>query len=263
MGSGVLAMPYAYKYAGLVGGIFGTMFATGIAGYGIHLLVKSSHELYRRLRVPYLSYAEVTQKTFEIGPKSLRIFARSGAIITDLLLCIDLLGCCAAYVVFVAEALSQLVYEYQPDIKNYFGIRSFIAFLLIPHLLITLIRFLKYLAYVSMTALSLILIGCGCAIYYVIRPPINSLSSQPFVAPITDFPMFFCITLFAIECMGVVMSLENAMKDPTRMTTMPGIICGSFTFGCLFYGTVGFIGFLKYGNETAANIVLNIPHDDM
>lgn len=263
MGGGILAMPYAFKFTGLFGGLVGLCFTTGVAAYGVYLLVVCAHEVYRRKEVPFLSYAEVAKSTFEIGPEKLQKFAKAAAFIVDLFLCIDLLGCCVSYTIFGAESIRQVVEHYEPESAKTFGVRWYIAFLLTPMMLLCLIRHLKYLAYFSMFANICMVIGFGCTFYYMFRPPLGSLTDRVLFKDPLGFPVFFGISLFALECIAVVMSLENNMRNPHQMTRIPGILCMSFIFAMCVYGAVGFSGYLKYGEAILASVTLNIPEDEL
>lgn len=263
MAIGLLAMPYGFKYCGLFAGLVGTVFVSLLAGYGIFLMVHSAHEIYRRLSVPFLSYAQMVQKAFELGPEKLRVLSKAGAIMIDILLSLNMIGCCVAYTIFFAETVKQIVDVHQPDARNYFGVRWYIAFFLVPLIFLVLIRHLKYLSYISLTANLFMLFGIACSIYYLLRSPIKPISSRPYIVSVTNYPVFFSISLFAMECMAVIMSLENNMGNPRHMITIPGLICIAFSFACVLFSLVGFTGFLEFGDDIKANFVLNLPSEEM
>ncbi|KAF4519395.1 hypothetical protein B566_EDAN008703 [Ephemera danica] len=62
LGTGILAMPNAFKNAGYVIGFFGTLIIGAICTYCIHMLVKCSYELCRRRRIPNMSYAMTAEE---------------------------------------------------------------------------------------------------------------------------------------------------------------------------------------------------------
>lgn len=76
IGTGILAMPDAFKNAGLYVGLFGTLIMGAICTHCMHMLVNSSHELCRRLQRPSLSFSEVAFTSFETGPIGLRRYSR-------------------------------------------------------------------------------------------------------------------------------------------------------------------------------------------
>lgn len=68
--------------------------------------------------------------------------------------------------------------------------------------------------------------------------------------------------IFALEGIGVVMSLENDMKNPTHFIGCPSVLNMGMGLVIGLYTLVGFFGFLKYGPETQASITLNLPLED-
>lgn len=77
IGTGILAMPDAFKNAGLYVGLFSTMLMGMICTHCMHMLVGCSHELCRRLQVPSMNFAEVCYNAFDTGPYGLRKFAHA------------------------------------------------------------------------------------------------------------------------------------------------------------------------------------------
>lgn len=259
LGSGILAMPLAFANAGLGFGLFCTFAIGVICTYCVHILVKSAHELCKRIRVPSLGFAEVAEAAFLAGPESFHKWSRCAKATINLFLVIDLLGCCCVYIGFVAKNIKQVADFYS---ATDYDVRYYMAMLLIPLLLINLIRNLKYLAPFSMMANMLIAVGIGITFYYIFKD-LPSFTSQPQVVDIKKLPMFFGTAIFALEGIGVVMPLENNMKTPTHFIGCPGVLNTGMFFVVLLYASVGFFGFLKYGDITQPSITLNLPKDEM
>lgn len=57
------------------------------------------------------------------------------------------------------------------------------------------------------------------------------------------------------------MPIENSMKNPEHFLGCPGVLNIAMTVVVLLYGTVGFFGYLKYGEVTEGSITLNLPLD--
>lgn len=76
VGTGILAMPDAFRNAGLVLGLFGTFLMGIICTHCMHILVRCAHELCRRYRVPALGFSEVCSQAFETGPQCLQKFSK-------------------------------------------------------------------------------------------------------------------------------------------------------------------------------------------
>lgn len=90
-----------------------------------------------------------------------------------------------------------------------------------------------------------------------------SVSEREAIGPISEFPLFFGTTLFAIEAVGVVIALEGNMKTPKSFGTPFGVLNVGMTVITLLYAVFGFLGYLKYGEKSDESITLNLPHEDM
>lgn len=259
LGSGILAMPMAFLNAGLWFGL-GATFAVGlICTYCVHILVKCAHTLCRRRQIPALGFADIAETAFLDGPEQLIKYSRLVRFLINSFLVVDLLGCCCVYIVFVATNVRQVVEHYCPDLD--LDIRVYIVMLLIPLILINLIRSLKFLTPFSLIANILMAVGVVITFYYIFTD-LPSVSERPAVASITQMPMFFGTVIFALEGIGVVMSLENNMKTPTHFIGCPGVLNFGMGFVISLYTLVGFLGYLKYGEKTEGSITLNLPTEE-
>lgn len=66
-------------------------------------------------------------------------------------------------------------------------------------------------------------IGLGFVLYYVFQD-LPSLDTRPAFAPIERFPLYFGTVLFALEAVGVVIALENNMKEPKSFGGYFGVL---------------------------------------
>lgn len=77
IGTGILAMPDAFRNAGLIIGLLGTLMMGAICTHCMHMLVRCAHELCRKKRVGAMSFAEVVEAAFETGPTSLQPLSKA------------------------------------------------------------------------------------------------------------------------------------------------------------------------------------------
>lgn len=155
IGTGILAMPDAFKNAGLYVGLIGTLMMGMICTHCMHMLVKCSHELCRRLQVPSLNFAEVCCRSFETGPIGLRRYSSLARNLVNMFLVITQLGFCCVYFVFVAANLREVVAHYFFDLDT----RVYLLLLLVPMVLLNLVKSLKFLTPVSLIAAFLTVAG--------------------------------------------------------------------------------------------------------
>lgn len=259
LGSGILAMPLAFLHAGLWFGLGATLAIGAICTYCIHILVKCSHILCRRAQIPSLGFADVAETAFLAGPDGIKKYSRLARFIINLFLVLDLMGCCCIYIVFVATNVKQVVDYYT---HSHFDVRYYILASLIPLILINLIRKLKYLTPFSMIANILIGAGVGITLYYI-TTDLPAFSERKGVADVHHMPMFFGTVIFALEGIGVVMSLENNMKTPQHFIGCPSVLNIGMSVVVVLYALVGFLGYLKYGEETHGSVTLNLPVEDV
>ncbi|CAH1733362.1 proton-coupled amino acid transporter-like protein pathetic isoform X1 [Aphis gossypii] len=259
LGTGILAMPLAFQCSGLITGIFATVFVSFVCTYCSYSLVKCAHTLYRRTRVSSMSYADVAEVAFANGPKWSRNFSSVTRQSVLWLLFVTYFGTCSVYTVIIASNFDQL-FTYHMGYE--LNLRSFIAILLIPLILLSYVPNLKYLAPVSMVANLLMATGLGITFYYTLSDMPN-ISERPAVGSLETFPSFFCLTVFAMEAIGVVMPLENNMKTPRNFLGIFGVLNVGMGGVTMVYILLGFFGYLKYGEATKSSITLNLPIEDV
>lgn len=92
----------------------------------------------------------------------------------------------------------------------------------------------------------------------------DRLSKQHPVNPkISEFPLFFGTTLFAIEAVGVVVALENNMKTPKSFGARFGVLNVGMTIITLLYAVFGFLGYWRYVEKSEDSITLNVPKNEV
>lgn len=206
-----------------------------------------------------MNFAEVAEVAFANGPKWGRRFA--GIAKVSILQCLfwTYFGTCSVYTVIIAKNFQQLGAYYTGEELN---IRICIAALLIPLILLSWVPNLKYLAPVSMVANLFMGVSLGITFYYLVMD-LPSLNERPMVGNLVEFPVFFSITIFAMEAIGVVMPLENQMKTPQNFVGICGVLNRGMSGVTLVYIFLGFMGYLRYGDDTTDSIQLNLPIEEM
>ena len=76
-----------------------------------------------------------------------------------------------------------------------------------------------------------------------------------------NFP-FSSTVIFAMEGIGVVMPVENAMKKPEHFLGCPSVLVIAMGFIMILYTTLGLFGYFRYGDTLRGSITLNLPVDE-
>lgn len=59
------------------------------------------------------------------------------------------------------------------------------------------------------------------------------------------------------------MPLENNMKNPKKFISGFGVLNQAMFIITVLHILLGFLGYLRYGNATEGNIILNLPSHEM
>ncbi|XP_046993348.1 proton-coupled amino acid transporter-like protein CG1139 [Schistocerca americana] len=260
LGSGILAMPMAFKNAGTAVGFIGTVLIGMLCGHCVHMLVRSSHIVCRRARVPVLGFAETAEYAFLYGPGRLKVWAPFSKTFVNLALVITYYSACCVYVIFVSTSIKQVCDVLFP--WAILDVRIYIAMMLLPLVPSCLVRNLKFLVPFSTAANLFIVVGFGCTLYYMFRD-MKDPGRLPLNEDIGRFPLFFSTVVFAMEGIGVVMPVENTMKHPQHFLGCRGVLTIAMTIVILLYAFIGFFGYLAYGEGTLGSVTLNLPQEPL
>ncbi|KAH8398835.1 hypothetical protein KR222_008359, partial [Zaprionus bogoriensis] len=257
-GTGCLAMPKAYSYVGWLFGLSATLLIGVIVLYTMHVLLHDMNLLRRHYSVSMLSYSETMELAVLNGPAWLRPFRKLLAYYVDFLLCLYHFGVDCVYVIFIAKSLKSVGDMYLSDIDE----RIYMALLTLPLLAIFLVRSIKYLVPFAIIANMLMFTCFGiCMSYMLVELP--DLEERDAVLYWTEFPLFFGTIMFAIETLGVIPSLQVNMMTPDHYLGTCGVLNRAMCIVIVLYAIFGFIGYWKYGEETASSVISNLPSDEI
>lgn len=259
LGTGILAMPNAFRNAGYITGSIGTIVIGFICTYCIHMLIKAEYELCRRRKIPSMSYPQVAETALSEGPGCFKKAAPYIAHVVNTFLLIYQLGTCCVYVVFVASNIKSVADFYMDEPAD---VRMYMLIILLPLILINWVRNLKYLAPFSTFANAVTMVSFGIICYYLFREPISTEGKDGF-GEIYNFPLFFGTVLFALEAIGVILPLENEMKTPKNFGGSCGVLNNAMIVIVFLYVGMGLFGYLNYGSVVEGSITLNLPESEV
>ncbi|CAK1578545.1 unnamed protein product [Parnassius mnemosyne] len=259
LGSGLLAGPLAFANAGWGVGIVGTIVIGIICGHCVHILVKTSRGCCKLERKPLLGYAETAESVFANGPKPVRSYANWAKIFSEFALLSTYVGVCCIYTVLISDSVKQLVDKYFPSVI--LPVEYYCLIILVPICLLCQVRYLKWLAIFSSLANLFLVATYLICLYYIFGEKIT-LADKRIAGDPWRFPAFVSTVIFAMEGIGVVMPVENAMKKPQHFLGCPSVLVVAMTAIVFFYSTLGLFGYFRYGDVLRGSITLNLPLDD-
>lgn len=257
IGTGILAMPVAFKNGGLWASLVVVMIIGVICTHCMHLLVICGNEICRRTGDTQLDFADVMEHAFSTGSERMRKWSGTARNSVNAFLIITQFGFCCVYTVFVAQNIKQVIEHsgtVNIDPKLYILI---VSTLLVPYVMV---KSLKALAPFSTFANILNCVGLVIIIVDLLQD-FPSVTSRPAFGKVSTLPLFFGQAVFAFEGIGLILPLHNKMKEKKAFLGYAGVLNLSLTITISLYSAIGFYGYLKYGDSTRGSVTLNLPTD--
>ncbi|PSN37126.1 hypothetical protein C0J52_12592 [Blattella germanica] len=130
-----------------------------------------------------------------------------------------------------------------------------------PIMLSCWIRDLKYLVPLSLIANVCMVVGISITIFFLVQdiPPVDS---SKFFSPIMSLPLFFGTIIYAFEGIGLLLPLQSEMRYPDTFSSRFGVLNIGMTIVTTLLVSMGFLGYLKYGDKVQGSLTLNFDQSD-
>jgi len=204
------------------------------------------------------TYAEVVEVSFKAGPPKLHKWAKSVRLWVNIFLCITQMGVCCVYFLFISDNIKKVMDYYDVELD----LHVHMAIFLLPIMLSCWIRDLKYLVPLSLFANFAMVVGISVTLYYITQE-LPAPSTREYIGPWSRIPLFFGTVIYAFEGIGLVLPLQSEMKKPEQFTRRFGVLNVGMAIVSSLLIVMGFIGYLKYGDEVQGSLTLNLPQDDI
>ncbi|XP_017496936.1 proton-coupled amino acid transporter 2 isoform X4 [Manis javanica] len=268
IGTGILGLPLAVKNAGILMGPLSVLAIGFIACHCMHILVRCAQRFCHRLNKPFMDYGDTMMHGLEASSSVwLQNHARWGRHIVSFFLIVTQLGFCCVYIVFLADNLKQVVEAVNSTTNNChyndtvlltptMDSRLYMVAFTPILMLLVLIQNLRILTVFSMLANVSMVVSLVIITQYITQgiPDPNQL---PLVASWKTYPLFFGTAVSSFESIGMILPLENKMKDSRRF---PAILSLGMSIVTALYVCIGTLGYLRFGSGIKASITLNLPN---
>ncbi|XP_061428589.1 proton-coupled amino acid transporter 2-like isoform X2 [Lethenteron reissneri] len=267
VGTGLLGLPLAVKHAGLVVGPVCLVVMAIVAIDCMLTLVRCSHYLCRKLKRSTLCYGGTVMHAMEVSNFTwLNSKASWGKNVISLFLITTQLGFCCVYFVFMADNIKQVVEQRNNGTSESAGKegapggfamdkRLYMLCLLPFIILLSFVKNLRWLAPFSALA-NVCMLTSIIIIYYYMSTNIPTTLDVKYVGEANALPLFFGMAIFAFEGIGVVLPLENRMRDPGSFKLLLSM---GMLVVTLLYLSLGTLGYVCFGSKVMPSVTLNLP----
>jgi amino acid permease len=241
LGSGMLAMPYAFKNYGIIPGAIFLIWSGFCSFLGLFLCVRSAEFVGRRS-----SFNSISKLTFP-----------GGSVAFDMAVGIKCFGVALSYLIIIGDLMPEVVkglFSVSDGllIERRFWITLSIA-ILIP---ISFLRRLDSLKYTSLIALGSILYLYVLTIYYFAEPESKHADDVKLIGISGGALGALSIFIFAFTCHQNIFTVYNEIVDNSRRS-MNTVLLSSIFVALTLYLSMGILGYIMYGDKAEGNILTN------
>jgi len=206
IGTGVLALPYAFKTAGVGLSIVMTAIIGAMLTYCFLLLLETTTETVGKKKVSFPKLAG-------------KVLGVKGKYLVQALVMVEQLGCCVGILIFTKDFLNHILCSFH--VEPLCGNTAFnIIFSLSMVVPLSLINNMHYFYIPSLAANVFIMIGLLSQMFFNVEsasenPQVKSeFANTLFSAHFTKIPLFFGVALFSFEGVGLTFSIRDSMEKP-------------------------------------------------
>lgn len=161
-------------------------------------------------------------------------------------------------VIFLTKRTVKLASYFSPEL--HWTIRHWTCVMGIIALGMSFVTHHHLLHILSYVASSIKLFSLIVLFVYVFQD-LPHVSERPSFSTAAYMFLYFGTVFFAFEGVTQVLPLHNNMRTTRHFRGWNGVLnTGMILIGCLYF-TLGFYGYLKYGENTYPSITMNLPKD--
>lgn len=254
-GTPALLMPSKFIQAGF---LFGTAFMILIFVFYVHcmlMLLWTAYEVCKIKRVSSLTYANLVYEVFNLGPPILRPLASFSRYLVSCIFFVGWYGTSITIYVLMVQNLQTICSTW---LKIDFSTTQMVLIIFFPLLALNMIRNLRFLEPCSTLGFLCNFITMLLVLYYSLTESTDWRVENE-IGSMNAVPIFIGTIFFNINITGLMMSLRNEMKHPSKFGAPIGVMTISYTiiFSSFFIFSIYFS--LKYGVNIPSNAIDLIP----
>ncbi|XP_060075908.1 neutral amino acid uniporter 4-like [Ylistrum balloti] len=258
IGMGFLGLPYIVKLLGLWSGSFGLLFYGFLNELGILVLTGSTQRLTERSGDRFGDMGRVVEMSLKLGPPWLQPHARKLRFYIDLCTVMT-------YGLIMPDLISLMNTFGQDIILQYVDISDTVSIIVISVLLlpIYLTRRLQLLSVLATTA-NIVLLALFIISFQYICQDLPNASTRP-ATKLVDYITVTSFTndaMFSYGGIMMVMPIRDRIKNKKNFDGWNGVLGLVLMIVTCFHVCCGFFGYLKFGEITQVNYLLNLPGDE-
>lgn len=259
IGTGILALPIAFKRSGLCLGLIFLLFYACLSTYLMHVLLSISEEVIikNNLDRSKIDYTEAVFYIVKFGPERFRIYKGKAKHTVNVFLVLTQIGFCCIYMLFVAQNTKYFIETTWPEVHANLYLIGFIVTMLLVILNIKMAIWV--FAIPSAIALVATMLGLILIFAYIFSTGLKDIASLPAFTSFDEILVALGIFIFSFEGIALTLPIQSRMRDPERFVMPFGVLNTTMVIAACLCLTIGFFGYLRFGDAILGSITYNIP----
>ncbi|CAL2242361.1 unnamed protein product [Prunus armeniaca] len=242
-GVGILSTPYAIKEGGWLGLLILLIFA--VLSFYTGLLLRRCLDSQPGLE----TYPDIGQAAFGTG----------GRIAISIILYVELYACCIEYIILESDNLSSLFPNAHLSLGGYM-LDSRILFAILTTLAVlptVWLRDLSVLSYISAGGVIASIVVVLCLFWVGLVDGVG-FENKGTPLNLSTLPVAMGLYGYCYSGHAVFPNIYTSLAKPNQY---PAILLTCFVICTILYGGVAVMGYTMFGESTASQFTLNMPHD--
>lgn len=241
VGIGILSLAYGIKEAGIILANLLIIICAFLTFWSINVCVK----VVDHMNIRVVSFSDLC----------LLVTGRWGFIFARFCVVVLQVGVCAVYCSFFGIFFNNVFcYAGMESLCRYFGLDLLLCLLIIiPLSLIkNLTNYNRFSLLANLFVVIVLLVLCAKGSQMIAQDGVKGRRALDF----GKFPFIFGISIFVIECIGIVFEMRDSMREPHKFQS---VLIKNFLIATGVYTILPTVFYLSFGDAVKELIIFNIP----